>query len=111
MTRVVITDPANADLETITHDLTIKAGKAIAYRYLDDFAALWEHFVRFPSSGAPRLKLGKGIRSGYVRPYVLYYRYDLAHDIVYVLRILHGKRDITRALLRGLSGRHGKGKA
>ena len=39
---------------------------------------------------------GKGIRSGYV----LYYRYDLAHDIVYVLRILHGKRDITRALFR-----------
>jgi len=34
---------------------------------------------------------GKGIRSGYVRPYVLYYRYDGAHDIVYVLRILHGK--------------------
>ena len=29
--------------------------------------------------------------AAYVRPYVLYYRYDGAHDIVYVLRILHGK--------------------
>jgi hypothetical protein len=35
MTRVVVTEPAN-DLETITHDLTIKAGKAIASRYVDD---------------------------------------------------------------------------
>ena len=59
-------------------------------RYVDDFEALWERFVRFPSSGTPRFKFGKGIRSGYVRPYVLYYPYDGAHDIVYVLRILHG---------------------
>jgi plasmid stabilization system protein ParE len=62
MTRVVVTEPANADLETITHHLTVKAGKAIASRYVDDFEALWEHFVRFPSSGAPRFKFGKGIR-------------------------------------------------
>jgi toxin ParE1/3/4 len=107
MTRVVVTEPANADLETITHHLTVKARKAVASRYVDDFEALWEHFVRFPSSGAPRFKFGKGIRSGYVRPYVLYYRYDGAHDIGYVLRILHGKRDISRALFRarGQTGR------
>jgi plasmid stabilization system protein ParE len=59
MTRVVVTEPANADLEIITHDLTIKAGKATASRYVDDFEALWEQFVRFPSSGAPRSKFGK----------------------------------------------------
>jgi plasmid stabilization system protein ParE len=37
----------------------------------------------------------------YVRPYVILYRYDLANDVVFVLRVLHGKRNITRALLRG----------
>lgn len=46
----------------------------------------------------------------YVRPYAILYRYDLANDVVFVLRVLHSKRNITRALLRGEPNAAAKGK-
>ena len=52
----------------------------------------------FPESGAPRLRLGRHIRIGVVSPYVVIY--ELESDHVMVLRIVDGRRKITRRLVR-----------
>jgi toxin ParE1/3/4 len=100
MTRLVITEPAALDIEAIGQDLALKAGNATASRYLGQIQKVCDRFVRFPSSGAPCSKYGKGTRMGYVRPYVIFYRYDIANDVIFVVRVLHSKRNITRALFR-----------
>ena len=111
MTRLVVTKRAQVDIETIALDLGFRAGNATASRYVGDFHRFYDQIARFPSSGAPRPRLGKGIRMGSIRPYAIIYRFDLANDMIFVLRVLHGKRHITRALLRELPGRHGKDRA
>jgi toxin ParE1/3/4 len=111
MTRLVLTEPATIDIEILGRDLMLKAGNAVASRYLGKIDQVCDRFTRFPSSGAPRRELGKSIRMAYVRPYAILYRYDLANDVVFVLRVLHGKRNITRALLRGEPNITTKGKS
>jgi toxin ParE1/3/4 len=43
--------------------------------------------------------LGKDIRIGIVLPYIVIYRHHEADDIVTVLRIVHGRRNITSKLI------------
>ncbi len=99
MTRVIITDPADADSVEIIKDLTGKAGVLVADRYEADFDALYLRLESFPGSGSPRPKLGRFIRIGVVSPYVIVYRYIPDDDLVAVIRILHGRRRITRRML------------
>jgi toxin ParE1/3/4 len=40
------------------------------------------------------------VRIGIVVPYIVIYELNESEDIVTVLRIVHGDRDITRSLLR-----------
>jgi toxin ParE1/3/4 len=47
----------------------------------------------------PRLALGPNTRVAIVFPYILIYEYVTHDDTVTVLRILHGRRNVTRALL------------
>jgi hypothetical protein len=42
----------------------------------------------------------------YVRPYVIFHRYDIANDAIFVVRVLHSKRNITRALFRPAQPTH-----
>ena len=109
MTRLVVTEPATLDIEAIGQDLALKAGDATAARYLGQIQKVCDRFVRFPSSGTPRSKYGKGIRTGYVHPYMIFYRYDVANDVIFVVRVLHSKRNISRDLLQGISMRGRKG--
>ena len=52
----------------------------------------------FPRSGMRRPSLGRDIRFGVVEPYVIIYRYRA--DTVTVARIVDGRRNITRQLVR-----------
>jgi toxin ParE1/3/4 len=99
VTRLIITDPADADSVEITKDLTRKAGVVVADRYEADFDALYRRLETFPGSGSPRPKLGRFIRIGVVLPYVVVYRYVPDDDLVAIIRILHGRRRITRRML------------
>ena len=99
MARVVITDPADADSTEIIRDLTAKVGELVADRYEVEFDALYRRLATFPESGAPRPKLGRFIRIGLVSPYVVVYRHVPDDDLVAVIRILHGRRRITRRTL------------
>ncbi len=99
MARVVITEPADADSAEIISDLTAKAGELVADRYEAEFGALYLRLASFPESGSLRPKLGRFIRIGLVSPYVVVYRHAPGDDLVAVIRILHGRRRITRRTL------------
>jgi toxin ParE1/3/4 len=101
--RVLITDPADADSAAIISDLTTKAGELVADRYEAEFDALYRRLEAFPESGSPRPKLGRFIRVGLVSPYVVVYRHAPDDDLVAIVRIVHGRRRITRRLLAQLS--------
>jgi plasmid stabilization system protein ParE len=54
-----------------------------------------------PDSSPLRPAIGEQIRIGIVSPYIVIYEHNPASDIVTNFRIVHGKRKITGALLRG----------
>ena len=58
-----------------------------------------ERLLDFPQSGVPRPRLGSETRIAIISPYVVIYDYARHDDVLTLLRILYGKRDITRKLL------------
>lgn len=101
MARIAITASADADTLYILGDLAAKAGAGVAARYDADIDALYRRLEQFPESGAPRPALGFLVRIGVVSPYVVIHEYIEADDAVTILRIVHGRRKLTRRLLRG----------
>lgn len=101
MTRLVVTADAETDTAEILNYLSTEAGPRVAEDFGRRFRIAIERFVRIPGVGAPRPVLGKTTRASIVFPYVLIYDYTEDDDTVTLLRILHGRRNITRGLLRG----------
>ena len=99
MARVVLTASADADTAFILRDLAAKAGADVARRYDAEFDALYRRLERFPESGSPRPALGALVRIGIVSPYNVIHEYISADDVVTVMRLLHGRRRITRRML------------
>jgi toxin ParE1/3/4 len=99
MTRLVVTADAEGDLSKILSFLERKAGPIIAAEYGRRFRSTLERLVDLPETGAPRPSLGPNVRIGIVSPYVLIYEFMQADDRLILLRILHGRRNITRDLL------------
>ena len=77
------------------------AGGRVAGRYNADFDKIYERLADFPQSGAPRSRLGKHVRMCIVLPYLIFYEYVEAEETVRVMRVVHGKRKITRKFLMG----------
>lgn len=98
MARLVITIKAGRDVTSIVAMLADNAGQEVADRYRRDIDALYARLIIFPRSGAPRPSLGRDARLGVVAPYVVIY--DYRRDVVTVLRVLDGRRNITRRLIR-----------
>jgi toxin ParE1/3/4 len=98
MTRVVVTELAKRDVRNILSDLSERASYRIAARYADAFKTVYRRLRELPAIGPPRSKLGPNCRIGIVLPYLVVY--DYIDDEVTVLRVLHGRRNITRSLLR-----------
>jgi toxin ParE1/3/4 len=97
--RVVLTASADADTAFILRDLAAKAGANIAGRYDAEFDTLYRRLERFPESGSPRPALGAIVRIGIVSPYNVIHEYIAADDVVTVMRLLHGRRRVTRRML------------
>jgi toxin ParE1/3/4 len=97
--RVVLTSPADDDAASIINSIGENAGVRVAARYAADFDTLYERLAQFPGSGSPRPALGAITRISVVLPYVVIYEHMEAEDVVMILRILHGRRRITRRLL------------
>lgn len=86
---------AETDLRTILSDLD-RQDPAVAERYATAFEEKGRALAQFPEIGRLRPEIAPGLRSTLVSPYVLFYRTDA--EGVQILRILHGKRDLRRAL-------------
>jgi toxin ParE1/3/4 len=80
-------------------ELRDNGGRPSVAKYRALFRRLFQRLADFPDSGAPRPKLGADIRIGVVSPSVVVYRYVKVTDTVYVLRLAHGKRKVTRKML------------
>ena len=103
MTRLAITPEARADFNDIISGLYVEAGSAVAMRFSTSFDGAFVRLTEFPRIGAPRPKFGPTVRIWTIEPYVIFYRYTDTSDTVLVLRILHGRRKLTRKMLSGRS--------
>jgi toxin ParE1/3/4 len=101
MTRLVVTADAERDASEIILFLVREAGPAVAADYVSRFRFTLERLVELPETGAPRPSLGPNVRIGIVSPYILIYDFVRGDDDLVLLRILHGRRNITRDMLRG----------
>ena len=99
MTRFVVADMASADEAFILNDLYQVAGPRTARKYRSMFKALYDRLTAHPEIGAPRPVLGSRVRIGIVTPFIAIYQYDRVADTVTLLRLVHGRRRISRALL------------
>ena len=98
MAKALKTPRAQADLEAILDELESKSLPAA-----ERFAARVDRKCRalghIPELGRARDEILPGLRSMPVGKYVLFYR--LRGEVVEVLRILHGRRDLGRILRDG----------
>jgi toxin ParE1/3/4 len=100
MTRLVVTADAERDASEIISFLAREAGPAVAAEYVRRFTSTLERLASLPETGAPRPSLGPNARIGIVSPYILIYDFVRVRDELILLRILHGRRNITQDLLR-----------
>lgn len=101
MTRtVVVSSEARRDLLQVVALLGLVAGPATADKWDRKLWKAIDDLAEFPGGGAPRPALGEHARIVPVHPYVVIYEHVRGSDIVRVLRVVHGRRNITRRLLR-----------
>jgi len=102
MARVIVSDVADADTADAVANIAGQAGPSAARRFSARFERLYDRLADFPASCQARPSLGKDIRVGVVFPYLVIYRFTKSDNTVGIVRVLHGKRNISRELL--LSG-------
>jgi toxin ParE1/3/4 len=88
--------PATEDLFAIQQWYDDQGAPSAGDRILQDITDKCEFLAKQPGVGNPRSRLGAGVRSFKVYPYLIFYRPD-GTDII-VLRVLHHRRRITRRL-------------
>ncbi|SFU02666.1 type II toxin-antitoxin system RelE/ParE family toxin [Mesorhizobium sp. YR577] len=94
MTYLPVRKSARAEEDLIDIWLYVAANnEAAADRLLDRFQARWELLATQPYSGMERTDIAASIRHLVMGEYLTFYR--IAADHIEILRVLHGKRDIT----------------
>ena len=101
MIEVVVAPQARDDLVSIVTYLAAVASPATARRWNDRLWAAIQGLSEFPGTGTPRPRLGAHIRIAVVRPSVVVYEYHRGTARLDVLRVVHGRRQITRKLVAG----------
>jgi toxin ParE1/3/4 len=105
MAKVQLSTAARADYDEIMEYLRTAGGQAVVDQYQSDFFAAFDQIEVFPGSGAPRGHLGASVRLLVLKPYSIYYEGRPKGDAVLVLRILRGRRRVTKKVLA--EGRQG----
>jgi plasmid stabilization system protein ParE len=98
--QVLLTSLADADVDDIIADIGAQAGWRTAEKYVAALDRLFLRLAEYPFSGSPRKILGPHVRVALVWPYVVIYDYQQTEDVVMILRILHGHREISRRMLK-----------
>ncbi len=99
MTRVIVSPEADADFLGIVDRLTDLAGHSVASGYVSDLRSIYQRLSTFPEIGSPRPRLGSRVRIVVLLPYVVIYEYLSREDAVRIIRIVDGRRSITRRLV------------
>ena len=99
MAKVRLSVLAQTDFDQIISYLEKTAGPAIAKQYAHAFRAVINRLGQYPGSGAPRAKFGKLTRILIVSPYLIFYDGKQKCKVVDILRILHGRRKISKAMI------------
>ena len=99
MAHVIVALLAQFDEGYIARDLAKKAGSRVATKVAARFQNLYARLGHHPEIGVLRPSLGKHARIGFVAPYTLAYEYDSATNTVIILPIIHGRRELTAAML------------
>ena len=101
MAQVVLAPQALADLEVISDYIVDKSGPIDAERFIGRMIATIRNLAGIPNaSGHPVPALGTGLRCHAFGRYNIYLKYDEASDVLNVVRVLHGRRRITRHRFR-----------
>jgi toxin ParE1/3/4 len=95
--RLVFAPQAVDDIGHVLSSLTERAGRRVADDYAEEFRLAFERLVEHPRSGSPRPRFGRNVRVTVIQPYIVIYRAQ-ADDVV-ILRVMHGRRKITRRSL------------
>lgn len=100
MSRLVVTSFARGDRDEILRYLSREAGPGVARKFAERFRQCALNLLEMPAYGPLRPELGRDCRVVIVVPYLLIYDHNPKTNEVVLLRILHGKRNITEKLLR-----------
>ncbi len=100
MTRLQVAAEAEGDIDDILTYLEREAGRGTALAYAERFADAIARIGEFPGHGTARPTLGPSARIAIVYPYLLIYDFTAEGDTAALLRVLHGKRDITERLIK-----------
>ncbi len=100
MTKIVVSPRADTDFDEILDWLAERAGQGVADRYAADLDATYDNLARFPAIGFPRSNLGRRTRIAVLSPYLVIYDHLPEIDTINIVRILDGRRKITRRLVR-----------
>ena len=90
---VNLSPEADEDLIEIWGYLAHEASERVANRQLREIDAACARLKAWPYSGRSRDELLAGMRSVPIPPYAMFYR--IQNDVVEIVRVLHGRRDIA----------------
>ena len=97
--RIVYSETARADIIAIGDKIREAAGELIAERFVARIVATVESLEFMPARHRIRAELGADLRVAGFHKYLIFYR--VTNDVVSIVRVLHGARDITAKLLSG----------
>jgi plasmid stabilization system protein ParE len=102
MAKVRMSPQARRDLLSVLAHLSNVAGARTARKYDTKFKQEIVRLKRFPGIGSPRPEFGTEARLLTVHPYLIFYDGAPRSPTVHILRILDGRRNITRqSIARG----------
>jgi toxin ParE1/3/4 len=101
VTQIIVSPEAEADLSELKARIANAAGDLIATNYCYRIVETIRRLSRIPlAAGRLVPKLGDGMRCHPFGNYNIYMKYDADLNVLYVVRILHGRRDITKKLFQ-----------
>jgi plasmid stabilization system protein ParE len=95
MARLTVSFEARSDIGEVLSYLRLEAGADVALAYSDGFDKATDLLAAFPGIGTPRPEFGADARTAMVKPYILIYDYNESEDSVTLLRVVHGRRNLT----------------
>lgn len=99
MTRLHYTERAEADLDQILAYIMEVAGPSAALALNDEIHQICETLRTLPRAASTRLP---HLRSGLTRHscgrYNLYFTYDASDDVLYLVRVLHSAREVSKGM-------------